>query len=67
MYATFWLYRVLDFDQIAACSPCKIRFVERIGPTVFDLLIWNGNVKVRLHSRITRTWNKFKLIQKMGL
>ena len=22
MYVTFWFYRVLDLNQIAACSPC---------------------------------------------
>ena len=43
----------------------KIRFVEHIGTDGIWLLIWNWKVKVRLHSRITYTWNRLKLIKKI--
>ena len=37
MYLTFWLYRALDMNQIAACSTClKSVLWNTSGPTVFD-------------------------------
>ena len=62
MYATFWLNRVLDFDHLAVCSPCLKSALWNTAVRRYLIIDWN--VKVRLHSRITCTWNRLKLIFK---